>query len=57
MNLYSSDINSNFSSRYQMLHRFVNIINNGSGGIGTNNVTLFFDSTNSYYLSLQNVSY
>ena len=25
--------------------------------IGTNNVTLFFDSTNSYYLSLQNVSY
>jgi hypothetical protein len=57
LNLYGSDI-SNYSNRYQVLHRFVNIINYaGSGGIGSNNVSLAFDSTTSYYLSIQNITY
>lgn len=58
LNLYGTDINSNYSIRYQVLHRFMNIINySGSGGIGSNNVTLAFDSTTSYYLSIQNITY
>jgi hypothetical protein len=58
LNLYGSDINSNYTSRYQVLHRFVDIINySGSGGIGSSNVTLSFDSTTSYYLSIQNITY
>jgi len=36
----------------------MNIINYaGSGGIGSNNVSLAFDSTTSYYLSIQNITY
>ena len=58
LNMYGSDINSNYTSRYQVLHRFMNIINfGGSGGIGSSNVTLAFDSTTSYYLSIQNITY
>jgi hypothetical protein len=58
LNLYGSDINSNYTSRYKVLHRFVDIINySGSGGIGSSNVTLSFDSTTSYYLSIQNITY
>ena len=58
LNLYGSDINSNYSQPYQILHRFMNIINfGGSGGIGSNNVSLAFDSTTSYYLSIQNITY
>jgi hypothetical protein len=58
LNMYGSDINSNYTNRYQVLHRFVNIINySGSGGIGACNVTLSFDSTTSYYLSIQNITY
>lgn len=58
LNMYGSDINSNYTNRYQVLHRFVDIINySGSGGIGACNVTLSFDSTTSYYLSIQNITY
>jgi hypothetical protein len=58
LNMYGSDINSNYSNNYQILHRFVNIVNNsGSGGISQSNVTLAFDSTTSYYLSIQNITY
>ena len=57
LNVYGSDINSNYTNRYQVLHRFVNIVNNGAGGISSSNVTLAFDSTTSYYLSIQNITY
>jgi len=58
LNMYGSDIKSNYSKPYQIVHRFMNIINfGGSGGIGSNNVTLAFDSTSSYYLSIQNITY
>ena len=57
LNLYGSNINSNYSNSYRVFHRFTNIINfGGSGGIGANNVTLAFDSTTSYYLSVQNIT-
>lgn len=58
LNLYGSNINANYSNSYRIFHRFTNIINfAGSGGIGANNVTLAFDSTTSYYLSVQNITY
>ena len=58
LNLYGSNINANYSNSYRVLHRFTNIINfGGSGGIGINNVSLAFDSTTSYYLSVQNITY
>lgn len=57
LNMYGNDIGANYSNKYQVMHRFMNIINfGGSGGISSSNVTLAFDSTTSYYLSVQNIT-
>jgi len=58
INIAGSVINSNYVSNYQLTHRFVNVYNyGGADGFPSSNVNLFFSSTTSYYLSIQNITY
>ena len=58
INIPGSIINSNYTSNYQLVHRFLNVYNYaGADGFPTSNVDLYFNSTSSYYLSIQNITY
>lgn len=58
INIPGSIINSNYTSNYQLVHRFLNVYNySGVDGFPTSNVNLYFNSTSSYYLSIQNITY
>ena len=47
----------NYKSPYLLTHRFVNVFaSNTNVGFASSNVNLFFDSTSSYYLSIQNIA-
>ena len=54
INVPGSVINNNYSYPYLLTHRFVNVY--GVNGFINSNVNLYFDSTSSYYLSIQNIA-
>jgi len=58
INITGATINSNYVSNYQLTHRILDAYNyNGADGFPSSNVSLFFSSTASYYLSIQNITY
>jgi hypothetical protein len=58
INITGATINSNYASNYQLTHRILNAYNyGGADGFPSSNVSLFFSSTASYYLSIQNITY
>lgn len=58
INITGATINSNYVSNYQLTHRILDAYNyGGADGFPSSNVSLFFGSTASYYLSIQNITY
>ena len=56
MNVSGSIINSNYINPYVLVHRVVSAADVIPNGFSNRNVTLFFDSTTSYYLTIQNLT-
>jgi len=56
LNIDGSVIGSNYRNPYTIMHRFVSASDIIPNGFSNSNVTLFFDSTTSYYLTIQNLT-
>ena len=56
LNISGLVINCNYNYPYLLTHRFMNVSNYSGTGFNSNNINLFFDSTSSYYLSIQNMT-
>ena len=56
-NYLDNGVRTFYTSPYLLTHRFVNVFaSNTNVGFTSNNVNLYFDSTSSYYLSIQNIA-
>ena len=56
-NYFDNGVRTFYTSPYLLTHRFINVFaSNTNIGFTSNNVNLFFDSTSSYYLSIQNIA-
>jgi hypothetical protein len=56
LNISGSNINCNYTYPYLLTHRIMNVSNYSGTGFNSKNLDLFFDSTSSYYLSIQNMT-
>ena len=56
MNISGGQINSNYVNPYVLVHRVVSAADVAPNTFSNQNVTLFFDSTSSYYLTIQNLT-
>jgi len=56
MNVSGGIINSNYVNPYTLVHRVVSAGDVAPNTFSNQNVTLFFDSTTSYYLTIQNLT-
>lgn len=56
LNVAGSVINSNYVNPYVLIHRVVGAGDTAANTFSNANVTLFFDSTTSYYLTIQNLT-
>jgi hypothetical protein len=56
LNVTGSIINSNYVNPYVLVHRVVSAADVAPNTFSNPNVTLFFDSTTSYYLTIQNLT-
>ena len=56
LNIDGSVINSNYANPYTIMHRCISASDLIPNGFSNPNVTLFFDSTTSYYLTIQNLT-
>uniref|UniRef100_A0A6C0D5F8 Uncharacterized protein n=1 Tax=viral metagenome TaxID=1070528 RepID=A0A6C0D5F8_9ZZZZ len=56
-NYLDNGVRTFYTSPYLLTHRFINVFaSNTNVGFTSNNVNLYFDSTSSYYLSIQNIA-
>lgn len=56
LNLSGTQINSNYANPYVLVHRVISAGDVAPNTFSNQNVTLFFDSTTSYYLTIQNLT-
>ena len=56
LNISGSIISSNYADPYVLVHRVVSAADIIPNGFSNPNVSLFFDSTTSYYLTIQNLT-
>ena len=56
LNLGGSVINSNYKEPYVLTHRIISAGDTAPNTFSNQNVNLFFDSTTSYYLTIQNLT-
>lgn len=56
LNISGNTIHSNYLNPYVLVHRIINASDTTPNSFSNSNVNLFFDSTTSYYLTIQNLT-